>query len=268
MRISLHRGDAGVRYRPHGGSRWRALAARTLARAEREEEISIEAAGLSKRVAPRCPHEILTLDWSGLVSRRTLRRVSQMASAFMRLAICATVTLIASAWVPTQASAVTLSYGYSGTGDVSFQSDTTLNLGGACLSPCVIFATMMISGTGPAFDLSIPSGWLAGATTTVTDNLGDTMVFGVNTGTFPGTIHDTAGGFFSAAILPSTLDISTSSFASFLGGPGTVSLSINILLPEGAYVTPLPAALPLFATGLGVLGLIGWRRKRKAQAFA
>ena len=30
--------------------------------------------------------------------------------------------------------------------------------------------------------------------------------------------------------------------------------------------TPLPAALPLFATGLGALGLLGWRRKRKAQA--
>jgi hypothetical protein len=27
---------------------------------------------------------------------------------------------------------------------------------------------------------------------------------------------------------------------------------------------PLPAALPLFATGLGVMGLLGWRRKRKA----
>ena len=27
-------------------------------------------------------------------------------------------------------------------------------------------------------------------------------------------------------------------------------------------VTPLPAALPLFATGLGALGLLGWRRKR------
>jgi hypothetical protein len=27
--------------------------------------------------------------------------------------------------------------------------------------------------------------------------------------------------------------------------------------------TPLPGALPLFATGLGVLGLLGWRRKRK-----
>jgi hypothetical protein len=30
--------------------------------------------------------------------------------------------------------------------------------------------------------------------------------------------------------------------------------------------TPLPAALPLFATGLGGLGVLGWRRKRKAQA--
>ena len=28
--------------------------------------------------------------------------------------------------------------------------------------------------------------------------------------------------------------------------------------------TPLPAALPLFATGLGALGLLGWRRKKKA----
>ena len=32
--------------------------------------------------------------------------------------------------------------------------------------------------------------------------------------------------------------------------------------------TPLPATLPLFASGLGALGLLGWRRKRKAQAAA
>jgi hypothetical protein len=30
--------------------------------------------------------------------------------------------------------------------------------------------------------------------------------------------------------------------------------------------TPLPAALPLFATGIGGLGLLGWYRKRRAQA--
>jgi hypothetical protein len=30
--------------------------------------------------------------------------------------------------------------------------------------------------------------------------------------------------------------------------------------------TPIPAALPLFATGLGGLGLLGWRRKRNNSA--
>jgi hypothetical protein len=35
------------------------------------------------------------------------------------------------------------------------------------------------------------------------------------------------------------------------------------------HTTPLPAAFPLFATGLGALGLFGWRRKRKSSvAFA
>ena len=32
--------------------------------------------------------------------------------------------------------------------------------------------------------------------------------------------------------------------------------------------TPLPAALPLFASGLGALGLLRWRRKRKLTARA
>ena len=54
-------------------------------------------------------------------------------------------------------------------------------------------------------------------------------------------------------------------------GPGTVgavdpfvALTSFTLTP-----TPLPAALPLFATGLGALGLFGWRRKQKgATAIA
>jgi len=32
--------------------------------------------------------------------------------------------------------------------------------------------------------------------------------------------------------------------------------------------TPIPAAFPLFATGLGALGLVGWRRKRKSVTAA
>jgi hypothetical protein len=50
---------------------------------------------------------------------------------------------------------------------------------------------------------------------------------------------------------------------------GTVSLSS---VPGDAIIqaslvpsVPLPSALPLFATGLGALGLLGWRRKRKIQ---
>ena len=38
------------------------------------------------------------------------------------------------------------------------------------------------------------------------------------------------------------------------------------LVASAVAETPLPAALPLFASGLGALGLLGWRRKRKAQA--
>ena len=48
---------------------------------------------------------------------------------------------------------------------------------------------------------------------------------------------------------------------------GEVTFDEAVVAPtDGA--TPLPAALPLFATGLGALGLLGWRRKRKAQAVA
>lgn len=37
----------------------------------------------------------------------------------------------------------------------------------------------------------------------------------------------------------------------------------SLFIVEGTLVTPLPTTLPLFATGLGALGLLGWRRKRQ-----
>jgi WD40 repeat protein len=43
---------------------------------------------------------------------------------------------------------------------------------------------------------------------------------------------------------------------------------IEVFGPAANAETPLPASLPLFATGLGALGLLGWRRKRKVAAFA
>jgi hypothetical protein len=47
---------------------------------------------------------------------------------------------------------------------------------------------------------------------------------------------------------------------------GDYSIVVSSNVGNEPLVTPLPAALPLFATGLGALGLLGWRRKRKAAA--
>jgi hypothetical protein len=51
-------------------------------------------------------------------------------------------------------------------------------------------------------------------------------------------------------------------------------IAVGDLIPQHLTVgsdavssTPLPATLPLFATGLGALGVLGWRRKRKAAAL-
>jgi hypothetical protein len=44
--------------------------------------------------------------------------------------------------------------------------------------------------------------------------------------------------------------------------------SLSLAYGSAPVVTPLPPALPLFATGLGALGLLGWRTKRKAHTIA
>ena len=52
------------------------------------------------------------------------------------------------------------------------------------------------------------------------------------------------------------------------GGAGPDKDYDDMVLRITATATPLPAALPLFASGLGALGLLGWRRKRKASLVA
>ena len=51
------------------------------------------------------------------------------------------------------------------------------------------------------------------------------------------------------------------------GGDGwSGNLKITYTYDPPPSQVPLPGALPLFATGLGALGLLGWRRKRKNAA--
>lgn len=76
--------------------------------------------------------------------------------------------------------------------------------------------------------------------------------------------------------------LDTEAFSKGLGGAASVHLDPFFAAPDGYLVltsegignaspvaaTPIPAALPLFATGLAGLGLNGWRRKRKAALAA
>lgn len=52
--------------------------------------------------------------------------------------------------------------------------------------------------------------------------------------------------------------------------PGIAAVQVNFdnvrLDFQAASVVPVPAALPLFGTGLAIMGFVGWRRKRKAIA--
>lgn len=72
----------------------------------------------------------------------------------------------------------------------------------------------------------------------------------------------TTSGSFSDALTFSGLEFS---LTTGLSG-GVADAFVNLSGTGVPAATPLPAGLPLFATGLGALGLLGWYRKRKALA--
>jgi hypothetical protein len=88
------------------------------------------------------------------------------------------------------------------------------------------------------------------------------------TGTPPGTpfpagTADLQGWTRDQFLDPDWLRVGSDIIGTPAAGP-TFNFSFQL---EGD-VVPLPATLPLFATGIGALGLLGWRRKRTAQANA
>ena len=62
----------------------------------------------------------------------------------------------------------------------------------------------------------------------------------------------------------------TDNFSSFsiANAAGFEEAHGNLHATSITLTTPLPAALPLFATGLGALGLLGWRRKGRVIALS
>jgi uncharacterized protein (TIGR03118 family) len=96
---------------------------------------------------------------------------------------------------------------------------------------------------------------------------GKINVYDPATGAFIETLTDTQGNPISNTLLTALAFGNGNSFSSnallFTAGDGVFG---EIVAASTPLPTPLPAALPLFATGLGALGLLGWRRKRKALA--
>jgi len=150
----------------------------------------------------------------------------------------------------TTANTLQVSVTFSG-----LEAGTTASHIHCCLAfPFQTGANVMVATTTPTFP-GFPSGVTSGSYN-MTFNLLDAGSYNplFITSTFnPGGTVASAAAVLEAALLngETYLNIHTTMF---MGGEIR-----GFLAP-----VPLPAALPLFATGLGALGLLGWRRKRKA----
>jgi hypothetical protein len=145
----------------------------------------------------------------------------------------------------------------------------------------------------PQFDSTLLTVTIANPTANTVDEVGvaffDDLPAGISPAT-PPSLSDTCGG--TAAILGQQVSLAggtvaasgscsvelfvtgtmLGSFTNFAGpvsstngGTGNTATASIDVVPFNTTATPLPAALPLFATGIGGLGLLGWRRKRTAS---
>ena len=115
------------------------------------------------------------------------------------------------------------------------------------------------ANTGVATTLPVFPGFPTGATSGTYDQILDMTSLASYNPAFVsangGTALSAEAALFAGIMADQTyLNIHT--LPSFMGG------EIRAFLDP----VPLPAGLPLFATGLGALGLLGWRRKRKAAS--
>lgn len=104
------------------------------------------------------------------------------------------------------------------------------------------FTTLPITITGATFNMD---GSIASFTFSSTDWYPNAAGEGITNNSLSGTITLSGASKYTASYM-----------ADNTGGTYTYVVTS----------TPLPATLPLLATGLGAIGLIGWRRKRKVQA--
>ena len=100
----------------------------------------------------------------------------------------------------------------------------------------------------------------------------DTNPYGINNlGQIVGSYEDSSGfthGFLLSNDIFTTIDGPSATYTVLYGINDTDQIVGQYQFSSDSGGTPLPAALPLFATGLGALGLLGWRRNRKSAAIS
>jgi hypothetical protein len=171
------------------------------------------------------------------------------------LGVCSAVALLATVCLPVSAAkAATFTYDFS----ITFPTGAPVSTWSGSFT-LTYDPTLMGSTTGPI----TPSNLLTGYGTFVYQQTNNLIRIGDNCNS----VRCNAAGP-DLAVLNFTVDAS--------GIPTPVGAVISdsagndfdTLTTVSVTLTPLPAALPLFAGGLGALGLLGWRRKRKAAAAA
>jgi CHRD domain len=156
-------------------------------------------------------------------------------------------------------------------------------------SPATGFASVIVDDAAETMNVHVTFSGLSGPTTAshihccvaAPGNVGvatqvpsfSLFPLGVTSGTFDHTFDLTSSTTFNPAFVTANGGTVAGAETALLAGllAGEAYLNIHTTFAPGGeirgfFVTPLPGALPLFATGLGALGLLGWRRKRKQTA--
>jgi hypothetical protein len=154
---------------------------------------------------------------------------------------------------------------------------STFTFSGQCTTDCTgqATATLVLTGVAPGNTVNINNF----VSFTYHSNFFDLSLNGI--GTRAGQTQNLGGILPATPNAPASFAIASQGqivFATLLGGAwcvgkiecGNDSGLTSTWAPVAAAsvtATPVPAALPLFVTGLGALGLLGWRRKRKARSI-
>jgi hypothetical protein len=174
----------------------------------------------------------------------------------------------------TQTNITGWSWGATGSFLPGTEDSNSINTSSSVPASSTLYVFVTFSGlTGPlgaaipflsSFTLNSVTGTASVTETTYIDSGDSTLP--TSTAAIPGTLLDTSGALTTIGTMQATANGNT-------GTPGPYSITEEFkIIATGSTLTnatidltatPLPAALPLFAGGLGLMGLFAGRRKRK-----